>query len=269
MLHKRYMILIVLMFGLGILSACSSQVLTIAATTEETTDEPTTTTASVTETVAVQAAEATIEQPAKAVTQSTQGVTDTSNETDSQSGELAVEQDNQPTATPAPTDTTEVIACDGTLTPPQAEGPYYTPNTPERTNLVEAGMGGTPLLVTGRVLNQNCEPIPGAMLDFWQTDENGEYDNVGYRMRGHQFTDENGNYTLESILPSRYPGRTPHIHVKVFAPDGQEVLTTQIYFSGVSDQVPDAIFRTDLLAQDLEPDAGGRRHIAFDFVVRD
>ncbi len=172
-----------------------------------------------------------------------------------------------PTDTPSATVTPEVIACDATLTPAQTEGPFYTPNTPERASLVEVGMGGTPLLVTGQVLNQNCEPIAGAKLDFWQTDDNGEYDNVGYRMRGHQFTDENGNYALETILPSRYPGRTPHIHVKVFAPNGREVLTTQVYFPGISDQIPDGVFRPDLLARDLPPDESGRRHIAFDFVV--
>jgi protocatechuate 3,4-dioxygenase beta subunit len=198
MLQKRFVILLVLMFGLGGLSACSRQAVTA----------------------------------------------------------------------PPPTPIPEIITCDGMLTPAQTEGPFYTPNTPERTNLIEAGMGGTPLLVTGKVLSQNCEPIAGVMLDFWQTDENGEYDNVGYRMRGHQFTDENGNYTLETILPNRYPGRTPHLHVKVFAPDGQEMLTTQIYFPGISDQIPDEIFRPDLLAQDLGPDASGRRHVAFDFVVR-
>jgi protocatechuate 3,4-dioxygenase beta subunit len=128
-------------------------------------------------------------------------------------------------------------------------------------------MGGTPIVVTGKVLNENCEPIAGAMLDFWQTDDAGEYDNVGFRMRGHQFSDENGNYTLETILPSRYPGRTPHIHVKVFAADGREVLTSQIYFPGVSDQIPDNIFRPDLLAQNLEPDLDGQLRMAFDFVV--
>ena len=166
-----------------------------------------------------------------------------------------------------PTPTPESIACDGTLTPTQAEGPYYTPNTPERTNLIEPGMGGAPLLVTGKVLNQNCEPIAGAMLDFWQTDDKGEYDNVGYRMRGHQFTDANGNYALETILPAEYPGRTPHIHVKVFLPDGTEALTSQIYFPGISDQIPDRIFRADLLAEELEPDAARQRHLGFDFVV--
>ncbi len=172
-----------------------------------------------------------------------------------------------PTATSPPTSTPEIIDCDGTLTPAQGEGPFYTPNTPERTSLIEAGMGGTPLVVTGKVLNENCQPIAGAMLDFWQTDDMGEYDNVGFRMRGHQFSDENGNYRLETILPSRYPGRTPHLHVKVFAADGREVLTSQIYFPGVSDQIADNIFRPDLLAQNLAPDSEGRLRMAFDFVV--
>jgi len=189
----------------------------------------------------------------------------------------------QPTETPTPdtrailppTDAAtrasalEVVACDGTFTPAQTEGPFYTPDTPERADLVETGMGGTPLLVTGQVLNQDCEPVPGAKLDFWQADDNGEYDNVGYRMRGHQLTDAKGNYALETILPGRYPGRTPHIHVKVFAPDGREVLTTQIYLPGISDQVPDGIFSPELLARDLPSDVNGRRHVAFDFIVRD
>ncbi len=265
MLRKRYMILLVLMFALGVLSACSSQTLTIGATTEAATAEPTTTTASVSETVAVQVPEATIEQPAKAVAQSPRGGKETSTEGDSQSGELAVEQDNQPTATPAPTDTPEVIACNGTPTPAQAEGPYYTPNTPERANLVEAGMGGTPLLVTGRVLNQACEPIPGAKLDFWQTDDNGEYDNVGYRMRGHQFTDGNGSYTLETILPGVYPGRPPHIHVKVNAPGGP-VLTTQIYFEGQPGNESDGLVQPSLIVP-LTDVAGGGFAATFNFVL--
>lgn len=170
---------------------------------------------------------------------------------------------------PTPPPTSQAIGCDRTLTPAQTEGPFYTPNSPERSTLVEAGMGGTQLLVTGKVIDQNCEPMAGVMLDFWQTDDQGEYDNVGYRMRGHQFTDENGQYALETILPSRYPGRTPHIHVKVFASDGQELLTTQIYFPGASEQIPDGIFRPDLLARELEPDTSGRRRVEFDFVLPD
>ncbi len=158
--------------------------------------------------------------------------------------------------------------CSGLPTPANPEGPFYTPNTPERANLIEEDLGGEPIRITGQVLTTKCEPIAGAMVDFWQTDAAGEYDNVGYRMRGHQFSDENGRYQLETIIPGEYPGRTPHIHVKIFAPDGGELLTTQLYIPGVSDQTPDGIggFRPDLLVQEL-PSADGWRQMAFDFVV--
>jgi len=55
--------------------------------------------------------------------------------------------------------------------------------------------------------------------------------NTGYRLRGHQFTDEAGRYALETVVPGLYPGRTRHLHVKVQAPN-QPVLTTQLYFPG-------------------------------------
>lgn len=116
------------------------------------------------------------------------------------------------------------------LTQSQTEGPYYTPNTPERNSLLEEGMPGTRLLLVGYVLDQNCQPLPNAWLDFWQADANGEYDNVGYRLRGHQFTDAQGRYYLETVLPGIYASRPiRHIHVKVQA-EGGEVLTTQLYF---------------------------------------
>jgi hypothetical protein len=127
-------------------------------------------------------------------------------------------------ALPAPRE-----ACSG-LTQAQTEGPYYTPNTPQRNSLLEAGMQGTRLLLVGYVLDQNCQPLPNAWLDFWQADANGEYDNTGYRLRGHQFTDAQGRYYLETILPGLYLSRPiEHIHVKV-RPEGGEEVTSQLYF---------------------------------------
>jgi hypothetical protein len=124
---------------------------------------------------------------------------------------------------PAPT-------CNGTLTPAQGEGPYYTPNTPERNSLLEEGMEGEMLILIGYVLDENCQPISGAWLDFWQADTNGDYDNVGYTLRGHQYTDAQGRYYLETVLPGLYNSRPiEHIHVKVQAPNG-EMLTSQLYF---------------------------------------
>ena len=116
------------------------------------------------------------------------------------------------------------------LTQPQTEGPYYKPDTPQRNSFFEEGMSGTRLLLVGYVLDQNCQPLPNAWLDFWQADANGEYDNAGYRLRGHQFSDAQGRYYLETILPGLYSSRPiEHIHLKV-RPEGGQEITSQLYF---------------------------------------
>jgi len=126
-------------------------------------------------------------------------------------------------------------------------------------------MSGTKLIVTGYVLTPDCQPIAQAWLDFWQADDQGAYDNVGYRLRGHLFTDEAGRYTLETIVPGEYPGRTPHIHVKVQAPNSS-ILTSQIYFPGAIANDRDSIFDPALLA-DVQDSADGK--VAnFNFVIR-
>ncbi len=158
------------------------------------------------------------------------------------------------------------IACDATTrpTPAQTEGPYYKPNSPERTSLIEQGMSGTRLIVTGYVLTADCKPVANALLDFWQADDKGVYDNAGYRLRGHLYTDENGHYTLETIIPGEYPGRTQHIHVKVQAPNGP-ILTTQLYFPNAPGNERDSIFNPALLA-DVQDTADGKT-ATFNFVV--
>jgi len=111
------------------------------------------------------------------------------------------------------------------------------------------------------VLSRDCKPIKGALLDFWHADEQGDYDNRGYRYRGHQFTDADGRYRLETIVPAVYPGRTRHIHVKVQPPGGR-VLTTQLYFPDQPGNKRDGLFRDDLVMRMPDGSRG-----AFDFVV--
>jgi hypothetical protein len=127
------------------------------------------------------------------------------------------------------------------LTPALTEGPYYKANSPERASLVEAETPGTHLTLTGYVLTTDCQPVAGALLDFWQADASGQYDNSGYNLRGHQFTDENGRYQLVTVVPGEYPGRTEHIHFKVQAPNGP-VLTSQLFFPNVTNNESDRIF---------------------------
>lgn len=145
------------------------------------------------------------------------------------------------------------------------EGPYYTPNPPERTSLLEPGIPGTPLVITGYVLGLDCQPIPNALVDFWQADGNGVYDNAGYQLRGRQFTDAAGRYTLETVVPGLYPGRTEHIHVKVQAPNGP-LLTSQLFFPGVAQNESDGIFDARLLLS-IEETAGELAG-AYNFVVK-
>ncbi|UPJ48858.1 intradiol ring-cleavage dioxygenase [Bradyrhizobium sp. 200] len=146
----------------------------------------------------------------------------------------------------------------------QTEGPYFKPSSPERVELLEAGMAGQPIELVGFVLTRACKPIAGALLDFWQADDKGRYDNSGFRLRGHQFTDAEGRYRLRSIVPGLYPGRTRHIHVKVQPRDGS-VLTTQLYFPGESKNRADGLFRKELLVRTAKNEGllAGR----FDFVV--
>lgn len=169
-------------------------------------------------------------------------------------------------ASPAAAEPT-LIPCPGALTSPNQEGPFYKTGSPERESLIDEGLPGTPILITGRVFDQDCNPMPGVKLDFWLADVDGQYDNTGYTLRGHQVSDQNGYYAIESIEPTAYTGRPPHIHVKLFAPDGRELLTTQMYFPG-SEGSPDVQNSPDLLATYLETDIEGRQVVMFNFVVQ-
>lgn len=165
-----------------------------------------------------------------------------------------------PTLVPTP-------ACgddDDEATIAQTEGPYYTPNTPERTSFLEDGMAGTRMVVTGQVLTTDCQPVAAALIDFWHCDDAGIYDNAGYRLRGHQFTNSAGQYTLETIVPGLYPGRTRHFHVKVQAPN-QPVLTTQLYFPDEADNARDGIFDNSLILEMSDTPEG--KQGLFNFVL--
>ena len=166
----------------------------------------------------------------------------------------------QPTPTPAPAPAN----CSLAATISQTEGPYYTANPPFRTSLIEPGMAGTRLILTGQVLDTNCQPVGGALLDFWHADANGRYDNSGYRLRGRLTADAQGYYRLETIVPGLYPGRTRHIHVKVNRPGGR-VLTTQLYFNGESRNQSDRIFNSSLAMTLTNAEQG--QQASFDFVL--
>ena len=160
---------------------------------------------------------------------------------------------------------TPVIVDADDPTPELTEGPYFTASSPRRRSIVPAGAAGTRLTLTGRVLTTASKPVARALIDFWQCDARGAYDNSSYRFRGHQFTDTRGRYTLATVVPGLYPGRTKHIHVKVQAPK-RSVLTTQLFFPGVSGNGADSIFTPECLVSRWRV-VDGRRVGRFDFVL--
>lgn len=150
------------------------------------------------------------------------------------------------------------------LTPRQTEGPYFTPNTPLKRDFRADTANGTAITIAGYVLTADCKPVSNALIELWHADDDGEYDNQGYRLRGHQFSDDKGRWWFETIVPGLYPGRTRHFHVKVQRPGGP-VLTTQLYFPGEPGNERDRIYDPVLLLKITEaPDGGYGR---YDFVV--
>lgn len=170
--------------------------------------------------------------------------------------------------TPNPTGTiipTPDCSKPASLTPTMTEGPYYITGSPERASLIEPGMKGTRLSLSGYVLTSDCQPVTHALLDFWQANAQGKYDNNGYTLRGHEYTDDNGYYHLDTIVPGIYPGRTEHLHVKVQAPGGP-LLTTQLFFPGVAQNKSDSIYSDQLLLSVRETPVGLLAE--FNFVVQ-
>jgi protocatechuate 3,4-dioxygenase beta subunit len=130
----------------------------------------------------------------------------------------------------------------------ETEGPFFKPRSPHRSNLREPGISGRAVELSGRVLTRSCRPVAGALVDLWHADDTGLYDNKGFHLRGHVFTDSDGRYAFRTIMPGLYPGRTRHYHVKVQAPR-KAVLTTQFYFPGEERNGTDGLFRRELLMQ--------------------
>jgi len=146
----------------------------------------------------------------------------------------------------------------------ETEGPYFKPRSPERQSLLEPGVTGRRLILTGSVLTAGCHPVARALLDFWQANPAGEYDNAGFRLRGHQYTDAEGVYRLDTVVPGLYTGRTRHLHVKVQSPGGS-VLTSQLYFPDEPANARDGLFRRELLMTVTE--GADPLQTQFDFVV--
>lgn len=146
------------------------------------------------------------------------------------------------------------------LTAPATEGPFY-PTPPMRRADVDNDLvkilgsvqeaGGEVFMLKGRISDADGSPLANHRIEIWQCDMNGKYLHSGDRQDiefdpafqgfGHDITGPDGTYSFRTIKPVTYPGRAPHIHVKVFDGD-REILTSQFYISGHPANSRDRIF---------------------------
>ena len=144
-------------------------------------------------------------------------------------------------------------------TPMQTEGPFYPDKLPLDTDndLIIVKNGITPAVgevthLGGRVLDIKGNPVKGARVEIWQVDNTGAYIHTrdfrnanrdsNFQGFGRFETGKDGAYRFRTIKPVAYPGRTPHIHMKVFRGD-REVLTTQVYVKGEPQNERDGVLR--------------------------
>lgn len=158
------------------------------------------------------------------------------------------------------------LSCDDGdhLTLEREAGPFFRPNSPLKRVLYPDAPGGERITVAGSVFDNRCRPLAGSLVEIWHADEKGDYDSVGFRLRGHQFADAQGRWWFNTIVPALYPGRTRHFHFKVQRPGGR-VLTTQLYFPGEARNEDDRLFHPTLLLDMTRTDDG--KFGQFDFVV--
>ncbi len=153
-----------------------------------------------------------------------------------------------------------------------AEGPAYKAGAPFSDDLVKPGLGGTPLVLSGSVYSTKGDPLENAVLDFWEANMEGVYDQAGYTLRGKVKTDGQGRYRVRLLVPKAYrisPAsdfyRTAHIHVKALA-DEHATVTTELYVQGDPRNYNDSGPRPSLQLA-LQPAREGKT-ASFDFVVR-
>ena len=118
-------------------------------------------------------------------------------------------------------------------------GPFYRPNAPFKTDLIQPGTKGEVLHFNGTVFGKDGKtPLQNALVEIWHCNENGEYDNTSddYIYRASAKTSADGKYSFKTILPVPYAAgptltRPAHIHMRVSNTNLQD-LVTQIYFKG-------------------------------------
>ena len=152
----------------------------------------------------------------------------------------------------------------------QTVGPFFGIGLAWGYDLVLAGPGvdGERVVVEGRVLDGDRQPVPDAVLEIWQADARGRFGAPGFRGFGRVATDAVGRFRIATIRPGSVDGQAPHLAVSLFARGLLRRLLTRVYLPGaglaadpVLARVPEAR-RATLIAR------GGAEALAWDIVLQ-
>jgi len=158
---------------------------------------------------------------------------------------------------------TPTVPCgDVKPTPAAADDATFKAGAPLKASLVEPGITGERLVLTGTVSGVICGPIKGARVDFWQADPQGVYDAKGFRLRGHVLTDDKGVYRIETVLPAAYGRRARHLNAKVQAA-GKPTLATQLFIADDPQNLKDPQFKPELAIKLSKTPTGWLANFAF------
>jgi protocatechuate 3,4-dioxygenase beta subunit len=166
-------------------------------------------------------------------------------------------------------------------TPRVTEGPFFPDKLPLDTDndllvITDASdpADGEVTWLSGRILDATGAALRNALVEIWQVDAHGAYlhsrsgnaENRDERFQGYGrfVTGTDGCYGFRTIKPVPYPGRTPHIHLKI-SRGGERLLTTQCFVKGHPQNDRDGIFRRigdaaqrESLLADFQPLEGSR-----------
>ena len=161
------------------------------------------------------------------------------------------------------------------VSPRETKGPFptKTPSQMVQSN-IKSDRTGIALLVNLTIVNKtnNCKALPGAQVDIWHCDKDGNYSEYGnhpmqrtdltsaHFLRGRQITDADGNVSFLSIYPGWYHGRAPHIHIEVFDMSGTSLLITQVAFP---ENISNKVYSSSLYADRGEADTPNNRDNIF------
>lgn len=145
--------------------------------------------------------------------------------------------------------------CNDPITPTVPEGPFYKNENLNRVNIIE-NQKGTPVDYLFKVVDKDCNPVKGAIVDIWQCNNMGHYSDFKQEntsnqtwLRGYQKTSTDGTCKFASVFPGWYDGRITHLHVKVIMND-KNVLTTNCFFPK---EIEDEVYKSPLYPKGTNP----------------